>query len=116
VRRVVTHTGVTDTPTRAPKLVPDVSDTPDGSYRSHYSAGTYRRPILFSTFPTLPTFGVGQGARNVDRRPTHLSKFRRTFWTIWRGENLVDSWVLGPALTSFANLNARARFFLILNS
>src|SRR5258708_6754276 len=55
VRRVVTHTGVTDTPTGAPKHVPDVSDTPDASHRSRYSAGIYRRSILFPTFPTLPT-------------------------------------------------------------
>jgi hypothetical protein len=85
VRRVVTHTGVTDTPTRAPKPVPDVPDTPDESLRNRYPTGIYRRPIIFPTFPTLPT-------KASDRVPKVLIVVRQ------------------PALTSFLCL-MRARGF-----
>jgi hypothetical protein len=72
VRRVVTHTGVTDTPTRAPKPVPDVPDTPDESLRNRYATGICRRPIIFPTFPTLPT-------KASDRVPEMLIAVRHIY-------------------------------------
>jgi hypothetical protein len=88
VRRVVTHTGVTDTPTRVPKQIPDVSDTPDESDRSRYSAGIYRRPILFPTFPTLPTL-ASDGVPKMWTAVRHVYlNSAVAFWTIWSSEHL----------------------------
>jgi hypothetical protein len=93
VRRVVTHTGVTDTPTKSAKT--HFRQT-DDRHINLYAAGIYRRAILIPTFPTLPTFGVEQSAGIVDRRPTRLSKFRRAFWTIWSGDHVINPKDLVP--------------------
>jgi hypothetical protein len=104
VRRVVTHTGVTDTPTRAPKPVPDV---PDESLRNRYATGIYRRPIIFPTFPTLPTLAS-------DRVPEMWTAVRHVYLN--SGGCFLDDLErrpshrfegFGPALTLFVHARAR---------